>query len=77
MDVLAERIQTLGGVSTAISHDVAETSITPRLPRVGRRRQFNWLDGPMHTRSFLESRTMAKQAAETGDDGTNDVLVAT
>src|SRR5207244_8847708 len=33
VDLLAERIQTLGGISIAMAHDVAETTIIPRLPR--------------------------------------------
>src|SRR5215813_9736902 len=33
VDLLAERIQTLGGVSIAMAHDVAETTNLPRLPR--------------------------------------------
>src|SRR3989442_3162649 len=33
VDSLAERIQMLGGVSPAMAHDVAETSLIPRLPR--------------------------------------------
>ena len=33
VDTLAERIQTLGGVTIAMAHDVAETTIVPRLPK--------------------------------------------
>src|SRR2546427_4395513 len=33
VDSLAERIQMLGGVSIAMAHDVAETTLIPRLPR--------------------------------------------
>jgi starvation-inducible DNA-binding protein len=33
VDLLAERIQMLGGVSIAMAHDVAETTLIPRLPR--------------------------------------------
>src|SRR5215813_7282082 len=33
VDALAERIQTLGGVSLAMAPDVAETTLIPRLPR--------------------------------------------
>lgn len=77
VDALAERIQTLGGVSIAMSHDVAETSIIPRLPR-GRQETPVQLSRLLHAHEviLLESRTMAKQAAETGDDGTNDLLVS-
>jgi starvation-inducible DNA-binding protein len=33
VDGIAERIQTLGGVSIAMSHDVAEMTLIPRPPR--------------------------------------------
>jgi starvation-inducible DNA-binding protein len=36
VDQIAERIQLLGGVSLAMAHDVAETTLIPRAPR-GRR----------------------------------------
>jgi len=77
VDALAERIQTLGGVSIAMSHDVAEMSIIPRLPR-GRQETPVQLSRLLHAHEIilLESRTMAKQAAEAGDDGTNDLLVS-
>ena len=37
VDAVAERIQTLGGISLAMSHDVAETTLIPAF-RVGGRR---------------------------------------
>ena len=33
VDLLGERIQTLGGIAIAMSHDVGETTLIPRLPR--------------------------------------------
>src|SRR4026207_2148531 len=33
IDAIAERIQLLGGVSVAMAHDVAETTLLPRPPR--------------------------------------------
>jgi len=77
VDLVAERIQTLGGISIAMAHDVAETTRIPRLPR-GRQEvpvQVSWL---LHAHEIIlqETRTMAKQAAEAGDDGTNDILVS-
>src|SRR5262249_24208214 len=33
VDAMAERIQLLGGISLAMAHDVAETTIIPRPPR--------------------------------------------
>lgn len=77
VDLLAERIQMLGGISIAMAHDVAETTQIPRLPR-GRQEVPVQLSRLLHTHEviLLESRTMAKQAAEAGDDGTNDLLVS-
>src|SRR4026208_294651 len=33
VDTIAERIQLLGGVSIAMAHDVAETTMIPRAPK--------------------------------------------
>jgi len=77
VDSLAERIQMLGGVSIAMAHDVAETTLIPRLPR-GRQEVPVQLSRLLHAHEVIlfESRTMAKQAVEAGDDGTNDLLVS-
>ena len=77
VDSLAERIQMLGGISLAMAHDVAETTQIPRLPR-GRQEVPVQLTRLLHAHEMilLEARTMAKQATETGDDGTNDLLVS-
>jgi starvation-inducible DNA-binding protein len=77
VDLLAERIQSLGGISIAMAHDVAETTMIPRLPR-GRQEVPVQLSRLLHAHEviLLESRTMAKEAAEDGDDGTNDLLVS-
>ena len=77
VDTLAERIQSLGGISLAMAHDVAETTLIPRLPR-GRQPVPVQLARLLHAHELilLESRTMAKQAAAAGDDGTNDLLVS-
>jgi starvation-inducible DNA-binding protein len=77
VDTVAERIQSLGGVSLAMAHDVAETTLVPRLPR-GRQPVPVQLARLLHAHEIilLESRTMAKQAAAAGDDGTNDLLVS-
>ena len=76
VDTIAERIMTLGGISVAMAHDVAETTTIPRLPK-GRE------EAPMQISRLLQAheitlqaaRSMAKQAAQSGDDGTNDMLV--
>jgi starvation-inducible DNA-binding protein len=77
VDLLAERIQTLGGVTIAMAHDVAETTSIPRLPR-GRQDVPVQLARLLHAHEVVlfEARTMARQAAELGDDGTNDLIVS-
>jgi starvation-inducible DNA-binding protein len=77
VDLLAERIQTLGGISVAMAHDVAETTTIPRLPR-GRQDVPVQLARLLHAHEVIlfEARTMARQAAEVGDDGTNDLIVS-
>jgi starvation-inducible DNA-binding protein len=77
VDTIAERIQSLGGISLAMAADVAETTIIPRPPR-GREEVPVQISRLLEAHEFLlkEARTMAKQASEDGDDGTNDVLVS-
>ena len=77
VDSIAERIQSLGGVSLAMSHDVAETTQIPRPPR-GREEVPVQLSRLLHAHEVIlkAARTMARQAAEAGDDGTNDLLVS-
>ncbi len=77
VDTLAERIQTLGGVAIAMAADVAEATTIPRPPR-GRE------EVPVQVSRLLEAheivlqaaRSMARQATDAGDDGTNDILVS-
>ena len=77
VDQIAERIQTLGGIAIAMAADVAETTIIPRPPR-GREEVPVQISRLLraHEEILLESRSMAKQASEIGDDGTNDLLVS-
>jgi starvation-inducible DNA-binding protein len=77
VDTVAERIQTLGAISLAMAPDVAETTIIPRPPR-GREEVPVQISRLLEAHEIVlrEARTMAKQAAEAGDDGTNDVLVS-
>jgi starvation-inducible DNA-binding protein len=77
VDEIAERIQSLGGISLAMAADVAETTIIPRPPR-GREEVPVQLSRLLEAHEFIlkEVRTMAKQAASAGDDGTNDLLVS-
>jgi starvation-inducible DNA-binding protein len=77
VDAIAERIQLLGGISIAMAADVAETTIIPRPPR-GREEVPVQLSRILEAHEIIlkEVRTMAHQAAEAGDDGTNDLLVS-
>jgi starvation-inducible DNA-binding protein len=77
VDLLAERIQMLGGVSVAMAADVAEATMVPRPPK-GREEAPVQISRLLHAHEIVlkEARTMARQAAEAGDDGTNDLLVS-
>ena len=77
VDLLAERVQTLGGVAIAMAHDVAEMTSIERLPR-GREEVPVQLSRLLeaHEAVLKEARAAAKKAADGGDDGTNDVLVS-
>jgi len=77
MDSIAERVQTLGGVTLALAQDVVEETRIARAPR-GRE------SVPAQLRRLLEAhetvleegRPLAREAAEAGDDGTNDLIVS-
>jgi starvation-inducible DNA-binding protein len=77
VDLIAERIMMLGGVSIAMSADVAEMTLIPRPPK-GREEVPVQISRLVHAHEIVlkEARTMARQAADEGDDGTNDVLVS-
>jgi len=77
VDAIAERIQMLGGISLAMAADVAETTIVPRPPK-GREEVPVQISRLLHAHEILleEARSMARQATESGDDGTNDLLVS-
>jgi starvation-inducible DNA-binding protein len=77
VDEIAERIQTLGGVSLAMAADVAETTRIERPPR-GRE------EVPVQLSRLLDAhqviighcRQLARRASALGDDGTNDMVVS-
>jgi starvation-inducible DNA-binding protein len=77
VDLIAERIMMLGGVSVAMSADVAEMTLIPRPPK-GREEVPVQISRLLHAHEIVlkEARAMARQAAEAGDDGTNDLLVS-
>jgi len=76
MDALAERVQTLGGVALALAQDVVEESRIARAPR-GREAVPAQLRRLLeaHEMILTEARPLAHHAAESKDDGTNDLLV--
>ncbi len=77
VDTIAERIQILGGLAVAMAPDVAEMTQIERPPR-GRE------EVPVQISRILEAHeqiitfchTAAGKADESGDDGTNDLLVS-
>jgi starvation-inducible DNA-binding protein len=77
VDAIAERIQTLGGISIAMAPDVAEMTRIPRPPR-GRE------EVPVQISRLLEAHEMllqqtrrdADKTALLGDQGSNDLLVS-
>src|SRR5262245_30167353 len=77
VDLIAERIQLLGGVSIAMAHDVADTTQIPR-PPMGRE------EVPVQISRLLEAheliarncREQAERASDRGDEGTNDLLIS-
>jgi starvation-inducible DNA-binding protein len=77
VDGIAERIQLLGGVSIAMAHDVAETTLIPRPPK-GREPVPVQVSRLLHAHEIVlkEARAMARVAAKSEDDGTNDLLVS-
>lgn len=77
VDLLAERVQTLGGVSIAMAADVAEATLIPRAPK-GREDTAAQLARLLHAHEviLLEARAMARTSAAAGDVGTNDIIVS-
>ena len=77
VDAIAERIQILGGVAVAMAHDVAELSSIPRVPR-------DREEAPVQVSRLLDAHRIllenchdyASKADESGDDGTNDLIVS-
>jgi starvation-inducible DNA-binding protein len=77
VDEIGERIQTLGGISIALAHDVAELTRIPRAPR-GREEAPAQIARLLAAHEIIlkETRPAAREAADKGDDGTNDLLVS-
>lgn len=77
VDTIAERVQLLGAVSIAMAADVAETTMIPRPPR-GREEVAVQISRLLEAHELVlkEARTMARDADDAGDYGTNDLLVS-
>ncbi|GAC1432949.1 MAG: DNA starvation/stationary phase protection protein [Burkholderiaceae bacterium] len=77
VDIIAERIQLLGGLSVAMAADVAETTRIERPPR-GREEAPVQLSRLLaaHELIMRACRDGAEKADDDGDPGTNDVLVS-
>lgn len=77
MDAIAERVQTLGGVTFALAQDVVDESSIARAPR-GRESALAQLSRLLeaHETILLEARPLARAAADMGDDGSNDLIVS-
>lgn len=78
MDAIAERVQTLGGVTFALAQDIADESTISRTAPRGRESAHAQLSRLLdsHETILLEARPLARAAAEAGDDGTNDLIVS-
>jgi starvation-inducible DNA-binding protein len=77
VDMIAERIQLLGGISVAMAADVAEMTQIERPPR-GRETVPVQISRLLEAHEIIleSSHKAAKAAADSGDDGTNDLLVS-
>lgn len=77
VDLIAERIQVLGGISLAMAADVAEETKIPRPPR-GRESAAVQLSRLIdaHTHIIKQARASAEKAQDSGDSGTNDLFVS-
>jgi starvation-inducible DNA-binding protein len=77
VDVVAERIQVLGGISVAMAADVAELTRIERPPK-GREPAAVQLSRLLeaHETLIVEARQFSQDADGAGDYGTNDVLVS-
>jgi starvation-inducible DNA-binding protein len=77
IDMIAERIQTLGGVAVGDPRQVAEITAIPRPPN-GVEEVPAMLSRLLeaHEMILISAHDAAARTAKTGDDGTNDLLVS-
>ena len=77
VDVLAERVQTLGAVAVGDPRHVAELTSVPRPPD-GVEEVPTMLSRLLeaHEKIMIATRKAAQRAAELDDEGTNDILIS-
>ena len=77
VDEIAERVQSLGGVTVAVAHDVAEYTKLER-PPIDREEVPVQISRLLEAHEIIltEDRGYARIAADHGDDGTNDIIVS-
>lgn len=77
VDIVAERIQLLGGIALAMAADVAETTRIARPPR-GREPAAVQLRrlAQAHEQIIVAAREAAEKVDKSGDAGSNDVFVS-
>lgn len=77
VDTIAERIQLLGGVTVAMGADVAELTTIPRAPK-GKEEVPAQISRLLEAHKIVieQSHKIAAKADESGDDGTNDMVVS-
>ena len=77
VDTIAERVQSLGGVTIAIAHDVAEHTRLER-PPIDREEVPVQISRLLEAHEVIlkEAHEYAKKAGDHGDDGTNDLIVS-
>jgi starvation-inducible DNA-binding protein len=77
VDIVAERIQLLGGIALAMAADIAETTRIARPPR-GREPAAVQLRrlAEAHEQIIISAREAAEKVDKSGDAGSNDVFVS-
>jgi starvation-inducible DNA-binding protein len=77
VDMLAERVQTLGGLAMGDPRHVAEITRSPRPPN-GCEEVPAMLSRLLETHEIIltDARDAARRVVELGDDGTNDLIVS-
>ncbi|GGG94672.1 Dps family protein [Silvibacterium dinghuense] len=77
VDLIAERIQILGGVSVAMAADIAELTRLERPPK-GREEVPVQISRLLEAHALIlkDARDLAEKASDLGDEGTNDLLIS-